>query len=48
MVTVERMHCLIATGRGFDLFTDHDNLIFHFGLTAVVVDLSQITFCEVL
>lgn len=48
MATVERMHWLLATGHGFDLYTDHNNLIFLFNPAAVVADLSQTTLRKVL
>jgi len=41
MATVERMHWLLSTPSGFDLFTDHHNLIFIFDPLAVMPDLSQ-------
>lgn len=40
MATTERMHWLLATPDGFDLYTDHHNLIFLFDPLAVVPDLS--------
>lgn len=43
MATIERMHWLPASSRGFDLYTDH-NLVFLFDPTSVVADLSQTTF----
>lgn len=48
MATVERMHWLLATHRGFDLYTDHNNLVFLFDPTAVVADISQTTLRKVL
>ena len=48
MSTVERMHWLLATPDGFDLFTDHHNLIFIFDPYAVVSDLSQSSMRKVL
>lgn len=41
MANVQWMHWLLATSDGFDLFTDHNNLIFLFEPLAVVTDLSQ-------
>eukprot|EP00178_Gracilaria_changii_P000257 TRINITY_DN1027_c0_g1_i1.p2 TRINITY_DN1027_c0_g1~~TRINITY_DN1027_c0_g1_i1.p2 ORF type:complete len:1106 (+),score=114.18 TRINITY_DN1027_c0_g1_i1:5972-9289(+) len=41
MATVDRMHWLAATAAGFDLFTDHNNLIFLFDPLSLVPDLSQ-------
>lgn len=41
METVERMHWLLATDRGFDLFTDHNNLVFLFDPTTAIADISQ-------
>lgn len=41
MATVERMPWLLANSGGFDLFTDHHNLIFLFDPLAVVPDISQ-------
>lgn len=48
MATVERMHWLLATTDGFDLYTDHHNLIFLFDPLAVVPDLSQTSLRKVL
>lgn len=48
MATVERMNWLLATTDGFDLFTDHKNLIFLFDPLAVVTDMSQTTLRKVL
>ena len=48
MATVERMHWLLATPSGFDLFTDHHNLIFIFDPVAVMPDLSQSSVRKVL
>lgn len=41
MAKVERMHWILATSEGFDLFTNHHNLIFLFDSLAVLPDLSQ-------
>ena len=48
MSTIERMHLLLAAPDGFDLHTDHHNLIFIFDPTAVANDLSQSSFRKVL
>lgn len=48
MATVDRMHCVLATTDGFDLLTDHHNLIFLFDPITVVHDLSQTTLRKVL
>jgi len=48
LATHEGMHWLTATPQGFDLFTDHNNLIFIFDPLAVVPDLSQTTIRKVL
>lgn len=48
LVTLERMHWLLATPSGFDLFTDHNNLIFLFDPTSVSSDLSLGTVRNVL
>ena len=48
MSTIERMHWLLATPDGFDLHTDHHNLIFIFDPTAVANDLSQSSLRKVL
>ena len=40
METLRRMHWIVATSKGFDLFTDHNNLIFMFDPLAVQPDLS--------
>lgn len=36
MATVDRMHWITATADGFDLFTDHNNLVFLFDPLAIV------------
>lgn len=43
MVTTECLHWLLAKPSGFDLYTDHNNLIFLFDPLAVAPDLSQIS-----
>lgn len=43
MSTIQRMHWILATKKGFDLFADHHNLIFLFDPLSVVPDLSQTT-----
>lgn len=48
LATLERMHWLAATPSGFDLFTDHNNLIFLFDPLSVVPDMSQTTLRKVL
>lgn len=48
IATTERMHWLLSTDRGFDLFTDYNNLFFLFDPTAVIADLSQTTTRKVL
>lgn len=48
MATVDRMHWVLATPDGFDLFTDHHNLIFLFDPLAVVPDMSQTSLRKVL
>lgn len=48
MATIDRMHWILATPAGFDLFTDHHNLIFLFDPLAVVPDLSQTSMRKVL
>eukprot|EP00171_Calliarthron_tuberculosum_P004016 IDg4016t1 len=48
MATVKRMHWILATSDGFDLFTDHHRLIFLFDPLAVVPDLSQTSLRKVL
>lgn len=48
MATLDRMHWLVANPDGFDLFTDHNNLIFLFDPLAVRADLSQNTLRKVL
>lgn len=40
LATVKRLHWLTSTPAGFDLFTDHNNLIFIFELFAVQPDLA--------
>lgn len=48
MATIERMHWILATTDGFDLFTDHHNLIFLFDPLAVVPNISQTSLRKVL
>ena len=48
MNTLDRMHWVVATPEGFDLYTDHNNLIFLFDPLAVVHDMSQTTLRKVL
>lgn len=45
--TLEHMHWLRATPDGFDLYTDHNNLIFLFNPLSVVPDLSQTSLREI-
>lgn len=42
------MHWLLYTTSGFDLFTDHNNLIFLFDTTSVTANLSAETLHKVL
>lgn len=48
MATLEHMHWLASVPSGFDLFTDHNNLVFHFDALSVVPDLSQTSLRKVL
>jgi len=48
LASLQRMHWLAATPNGFDLYTDHNNLIFLFDPLSVVPDLSQTTLRKVL
>lgn len=48
MATVDRMHCLLASSREFDLYTDQNNLIFLFDPTSTLADLSQTTLRKIL
>lgn len=48
MATVERMHCMLVTIDGFNLKTDHHNLVSHFDSCTVVPGLSQILLGKVL
>jgi len=48
LASFERMHWLTATPGGFDLYTDHNNLIFLFDPLSVVPDLSQTSLRKVL
>lgn len=48
MAMLDRMHWMVADPRGFDLHTDHNNLISLFDPTYVVMDLSQTTVRRVL
>lgn len=43
METTNRMHWLLASDRGFDLYTDHNNLVFLFDQKSVITDISQKT-----
>ena len=46
--TLDRMHWLVTNPDGFDLYTDHNNLIFLFDPLSVVPDMSQTTLRKVL
>ena len=48
LTTLERMHWIVANPDGFDLYTDHDNLIFLFDPLSVVPDLSATSLRKVL
>lgn len=48
LATVDRMHWALATTCGFDLFTDHNNLIFIFDPLSIMPDLSQSSLKKVL
>ena len=48
LASLERLHWLAATPEGFDLYTDHENLIFLFDSLSVVPDLSQTSLRKVL
>lgn len=48
MAITERMHWLLASERGFDLYTGHNNLVLLFDPTSVVADLSQTALQKVL
>lgn len=48
LATLDRMHWLAASPAGFDLFTDHNNLIFLFDPLSIVPDLSQTSMRKVL
>ena len=48
IATIERLHWIAATSAGFDLHTDHNNLVFLFDPLAVVPDMSQTTARKVL
>ena len=48
MATTDRMHWILATPDGFDLYTDHQNLIFLFDPLAIVPDLSMSSLRKVL
>ena len=48
MASLERMHWLLADPQGFDLYTDHNNLIYIFNSTSVVTDISQTSSRKVL
>lgn len=48
MNTLDKMHWVVCTTEGFDLYTDHNNLIFLFDPLAVVPDLSQTSLRKVL
>lgn len=48
MATLQRIHHLVTTLNGFDLYTDHKNLIFLSHLLSFVTDLNQKTVFKVL
>ena len=48
LATLERMHWVVATPEGFDLYTDHNDLVFLFDPLSIVPDLSQTTIRKVL
>lgn len=48
LATLARMHWTVATPDGFDLFTDHNNLIFLFDPLSVMPDMTQTTLRKVL
>lgn len=48
METTETMQCLLASDRGFDLYNDHNNLVFMFDPKSVIADISQRTLQKVL
>lgn len=48
MATVDRMHWVLSNPDGFDIFTDHNNLVFLFDPLSVVPDLAQTTLRKVL
>jgi transposase InsO family protein len=48
LASLERMHWLAATPDGFDLSTDHNNLVFIFDPLSIVPDMSQTTLRKVL
>lgn len=48
LASLERMHWLAATPSGFDLYTDHNNLIFIFDPLSLMPDLSQTAVRKVL
>lgn len=39
MATTDCMHWLLASDRGVDLYTDHNNLVFLFDPKSVIVDI---------
>lgn len=48
MATIERVHWLASCPKGFDLFTDHNNLIFISDPLSLVPDLSQASMRKVI
>jgi len=46
LAILQRMHWLVPTSSGFDLYTDHNNLIFLFDPLSIVPDLAQ-TSCRI-
>lgn len=48
LATMDRMHWVLASPCGFDLYTDHNNLIFIFDPLSIVPDLSQSSLKKVL
>lgn len=43
MASIELSHWLASCANGFDLFTDHNNLIFIFNPLAIMSDIGQAT-----
>lgn len=48
MDTIERMHWIVSDPTGFDIYTDHNNLLFIFDSISIQPDLSLASVRKVL